>query len=137
QLNKLVLLGEKLFFDEKLSGNLSVSCATCHQPNNYFNDNLTKSNSITKDEVLKRNTPGIFYASWQHNQFWEGRANNMQDQIKDVIFNPLEMNGSHPMLLSNVIKAEEYKDLLKLSFPDKEINNMGIDEISLAISAYI
>ncbi len=136
-LDQRVLLGKKLFFDKNLSGNLSVSCATCHQPQNYFNDNLSRSASLNKNEILKRNTPSLLYAGWQHTLFWEGRAKNLQEQIKDVVFNPSEMNGSHQMLYENVIESAKYAKLLQSAFPDRHLKQMGIDEISMAISAFV
>lgn len=112
----LVDLGRALFFDESLSGNTTTSCATCHQPEHYFTDGLQKSPSIIADSVLKRNTPTLLYAGWQHTQFWDGRAMNLKDQIHDVVFNPLEMGGG------------------KASF---HVRGMGIGEVSDALAAYI
>lgn len=109
----LVKLGEKLFFDKGLSGNLKVSCSTCHKPEQYFTDGSIKSPSIVPDSVLKRNTPSILYAGKQHSQFLDGRAINLVSQVKEVLFNPLEMAGK------------------------KELLNKNIDETALALSAYV
>ena len=109
----LVKLGEKLFIDKTLSGNLKVSCSTCHKPGHYFTDGNIKSPSIVRDSVLKRNTPSILYAGKQHSQFLDGRARNLISQIKEVLFNPLEMAGK------------------------RELLNKNIDETALALSAYV
>jgi cytochrome c peroxidase len=109
----LVKLGEKLFFDKRLSGNLKVSCGTCHKPDHYFADGNVKSPSIVPDSVLKRNTPSILYAGKQHSQFLDGRARNLVGQVKEVLFNPLEMAGK------------------------KELLNKNIEETALALSAYV
>ncbi|WAC13113.1 cytochrome-c peroxidase [Dyadobacter pollutisoli] len=112
----LVDLGRSLFFDKTLSGNASTSCATCHQPENFFTDNLRKSPSLAADSILKRNTPTLLYAGWQHSQFWDGRAANLKDQVHDVVFNPLEMNG----------RKEAFN-----------VRGMDIGKVSEALSAFI
>ncbi|HCN83142.1 MAG TPA: cytochrome C peroxidase, partial [Sphingobacteriaceae bacterium] len=133
----LAALGKQLFFDKSLSGNLSVSCATCHKPENYFSDTTPKSRAIHQDSVLKRNTPTLLYAGWQHTQFWDGRAVNLKDQIATVIFNPAEMNGKKEMLNRQVLQNARYKSLINTSFPGKKIESIGIDEISEAIATFI
>lgn len=133
----LVALGERLFSDPKLSGNLKVSCATCHQKDNYFTDLLPRSGSLLKDSILKRNTPTLLYSGWQHSQFWDGRAASLNEQVRDVLFNKLEMGGSEHLLSQNIIKSKVYaKDFVAL-FPKVKIKKMGANEISMAISAYI
>lgn len=130
-------LGEKLFFDKSLSGNLKVSCSSCHEPQNYFTDLLAKSPAIIKDSVLKRNTPTLLYASRQHSQFWDGAAENLTQQIKAVILNPLEMGGNESNLSQTVFSNEEYKELFKSCFPDKSAAELGLNEISVAIASYV
>lgn len=128
-------LGRRLFFDKSLSGNASTSCASCHQPQNYFTDLQKRSPALVRDSVLKRNTPTLLYAGWQHTQFWDGRAASLEDQIHTVIFNPLEMNGSEASLNKNVFGKKEYKALFNASFPGKQ--EPGITEVSEALAAFV
>ena len=137
KMKALASLGKALFFDKSLSGNLSVSCASCHNPENYFSDSTAKSRAIHQDSVLKRNTPTLLYSGWQHTQFWDGRAIDLKDQIATVIFNPMEMNGNKEVLNSKVLKNNRYKDLINTAFPGKKIENMGVSEISEAIATFI
>lgn len=134
---ELRLLGEKLFFDKALSGNLAISCASCHQPQNYFADQMVKSPSVFPDSTLKRNTPTLLYAGWQHTQFWDGRAKSMEDQIVNVLFNPLEMDAKKEIIYQNILNNTKYQQLLQASFPAKKNQDMGIREISLAIAAFL
>jgi cytochrome c peroxidase len=94
----LAVKGKKLFFDTSLSGNLKVSCASCHQPEHYFTDGKVRSPSLIADAILKRNTPTLLYAGFQHSQFWDGRARNLVEQVKTVVFNPMEMGGKRAVL---------------------------------------
>lgn len=137
QQKALADLGRTLFFDKSLSGNTSTSCATCHQPQNYFADLQKKSPSLVRDSVLKRNTPTLLYAGWQHTQFWDGRAANLEDQIHNVVFNPLEMNGNEESLRRNLFQNKEYKALFNASFPGRNVEDLGITEVSGALAAFV
>lgn len=132
----LVDLGRKLFFDKSLSGNASTSCATCHRPQSYFADLRKKSPSLVSYSVLKRNTPTLLYAGRQHTQFWDGRAANLKDQIHEVVFNPLEMNGNEASL-KGLSQKKEYNALLNASFPGTNVQNAGIAEVSEALAAFV
>ena len=134
EMNKL---GRKLFSEKGLSGPLTISCATCHQPGNYFNDNLVKSPSLHTDSILRRNTPTLLYAGKQHMQFWDGRSESLEDQIKNVIFNPLEMAGKTEFLSSRIIKNAAYLRLFKHAFPEKHIDSISVHEIATSIASYI
>lgn len=133
----MALLGEKLFTDPLLSGNLKVSCASCHQKENYFNDLLPRSASLIADSVLKRNTPTLLYAGWQHNQFWDGRAATLSNQVHEVLFNPIEMGGNSKLLYQNVIANKQYQKEFDRLFPKVKGKKFGADEIAMALSAYI
>ncbi|MEO5910758.1 MAG: cytochrome c peroxidase [Pelobium sp.] len=137
--NKIAMnaLGEKLFFDKRLSANSTISCANCHQPENYFSDLLVKSPSAFPDSILKRNTPTLLYAGWQHQQFWDGRANNLKEQVKTVLFNPLEMGDQKDSSYKKLFKDKSYSSLLKDAFPARTEKNISIDEIALAIAQYV
>jgi cytochrome c peroxidase len=133
----MIVLGEKLFFDKALSGNLVTSCAKCHQPENHYADSLVRSPSLQLDMRLKRNTPTLLYAGRQHVFFLDGRSNTLRSQLKDVILNPMEMDGKEELLYRNILFNHQYKKLLNEAFPKKRIKDMGIDEITLALAAYI
>lgn len=134
----LTELGKKLFSEVALSGNSVRSCATCHQPQNYFNDGLQKSPSLLSGKVLKRNSPTLLYAGRQHMQFWDGRSGQLEDQIEDVLFNPLEMNAVREFLSGGTLfQREDYHTLTQSAFPDKKEQKLGIPEIATAIASYV
>ncbi|TCD23393.1 cytochrome C peroxidase [Pedobacter psychrodurus] len=133
--SRLARLGEKLFFDPALSGNLKVSCASCHQKENYFTDLKVRSSALIRDSILQRNTPTLFYAAMQHSQFWDGRAQNLDAQVHDVIFNPLEMGGSKHLISKNILSKKQYKTAFAELFVSSR--TPGMNELAAAISAYI
>lgn len=130
-------LGETLFSETALSGIGDRSCATCHQPARFFNDNLAKSAALDPRSPLKRNTPTLLYASAQHSQFWDGRAESMEAQIVQVIFNPLEMNGSVNRIDQEILKSSKYAGLLSGAFPEVSNHDFTMKEIAGALAAYL
>lgn len=133
----IAALGKKIFFDTGLSSNGKVSCGTCHRAEQFFNDGKVKSTSLMADSVLKRNTPTLLYAGKQHFQFWDGRAANLSEQIKTVIFNPLEMGGKPEMLVKNICGSARYSRSFKSLFPGSKTTQQHINDIALAIAVYV
>lgn len=83
-------LGADLFHDVQLSVTKDMSCATCHQPENAFTDGLEVA--IGQGDVpLLRNTPSIFNLRYTVDQFWDSRAEDLEDQALQPIFEPTEM----------------------------------------------
>ena len=89
----VVALGEKLFFDSRLSGDGTVACATCHDPARAFTDGRPASIGIA-GRVGQRNAPTILNALYNKTQFWDGRVNTLEEQAALPITNPFEMGAA-------------------------------------------
>ena len=87
-----IALGKKLFFEKRLSINDKQSCASCHILENGSAgvDNLPTSPGA-RGEQGTRNSPTVLNAGWQDSQFWDGRAEDLVEQAKGPILNPIEM----------------------------------------------
>ena len=85
-----VALGEKLFFDGRLSADGTVACASCHDPRRAFTDGRSVSVGIG-NRVGQRNAPTILNALYNQTQFWDGRAGTLEQQAGLPIVNPVEM----------------------------------------------
>src|ERR1700720_1995033 len=85
-----VALGQKLFFDARLSADGTVACSTCHDPAHAFTDARPTSVGI-KGRVGQRNAPTILNALYNKTQFWDGRAKTLEEQAALPIVNPSEM----------------------------------------------
>ena len=81
-------LGKRLFFDPRFSGNLKVSCATCHRPDMNFTDDLPLAHGM--GSTTRRSMPllGVAYNSWF---FWDGRKDSLWSQA----LGPLESSVEH------------------------------------------
>lgn len=85
-------LGKLLFFDNRLSGDRSVSCASCHDPGKAFTDRAPVSTGI-KGQKGGRSAPTVINRAYSTLQFWDGRAPSLEEQAKGPIANPLEMTS--------------------------------------------
>ncbi|MGB7393644.1 MAG: cytochrome c peroxidase [Pricia sp.] len=126
-------LGEKLFFEPKLSKNGTMACATCHNPDKAYADALTLN--LDKDgEPLQRNTPSLINAAFQKSFFWDGRATNLLDQISSVFNNEKEFATGVHEFSTEILTDTIYEGLFKEAFGKIPKRNT---EIVKAISSYI
>jgi len=134
---EMFALGKKLFVESALSGNLKRSCASCHHPDQYFSENLKTSIAFDGKGVVARNAPTLLYAGFQYSQFWDGRAKSLQEQIKTVISNPMEMNGEHQVIVGIISKSTAYQRDFNIAFPKSEHDPIDTDHIADALAAYV
>jgi cytochrome c peroxidase len=90
QTTEKISLGEKLFFDSRLSADGTVACSTCHDPARAFTDGRPTSIGI-QGRVGQRNAPTILNAMYNKTQFWDGRVKTLEEQAALPIVNPVEM----------------------------------------------
>lgn len=88
---KKTALGRQLFFDPRLSGDRSMSCATCHLPEKAFGDGLPRAKGAGGRE-LARNTPTLLNVGFFESFFWDGRTASLEDQALEPIRSQDEMN---------------------------------------------
>ena len=70
-------LGQRLFFDVRLSANNQISCAHCHQPALRFSDGLPLGKGLGQ---LTRHTPSLIGTAYSPWQFWDGRTDSQWSQ---------------------------------------------------------
>jgi cytochrome c peroxidase len=128
-------LGKKLFYDTRLSKLNNISCGSCHKPELYFTDGLTKAKNFIHGGTLARNTPSILYASLQNNQFYDMRTAYLEEQINEVIKNSKEFNSSSKGITKRLLKDKEYKKLFVAAF--SKTDSITSFELRNAIATYI
>ncbi len=87
--NEKVALGRALFFDERLSKNNKISCASCHQLTTNGADNKALSNGVEGQKTATR-TPTVYNAVFNIRQTWSGARIDLFDQVDAPITNPKE-----------------------------------------------
>lgn len=111
-----VSLGEKLFFDGRLSADGTVACATCHDPAQAFTDRKPGSVGI-HGRIGERNAPTILNALYNKTQFWDGRATTLEDQASFPITNPIEMGQpSLDAAVAKITSIGEYRQAFQRVF---------------------
>ena len=86
-----IALGEKLFFDGRLSADGTVACATCHDPGARLHRRPAGRRSAIHGRAGQRNAPTVLNALYNKTQFWDGRAKTLEEQAALPIVNPVEM----------------------------------------------
>jgi cytochrome c peroxidase len=111
-----IALGQRLFFDGRLSADGTVACATCHDPGRAFTDGRAASVGIG-GRAGQRNAPTILNALYNTTQFWDGRAATLEQQAGMPIVNPVEMG--QPTLdaaVAAVARDAGYRDAFQRVF---------------------
>ena len=127
-----VELGRKLFFDDRLSADGTVSCDQCHAPAKGFTDQLPASMGI-HHAFGQRNAPTVLNALFNTLQFWDGRAPTLEKQIEGPTINPVEMgNKSLDDVVAKVKGISEYQQSFQTVFNGA----ITMDNIEKAIAAY-
>jgi cytochrome c peroxidase len=88
-----VALGRRLYYEPALSLDRSVSCSTCHDPNAGFADPKPVSEGVGRKRGT-RNAPTILNSVYYTTQFWDGRAESLEDQAGAPMHNAVEMAHS-------------------------------------------
>lgn len=121
----VVALGEKLFFESRLSGDGTVSCATCHDPARAFTDGRPVSIGI-KGRAGQRNAPTVLNALYNKTQFWDGRVDTLEQQAALPITNSVEMGlPSIGDAVSRIAADKDYQELFRQAF-DRGVNEQDM-----------
>ncbi|HEX6035387.1 MAG TPA: cytochrome c peroxidase [Anaerolineales bacterium] len=102
--------GQKLFFDTRFSSNGQVACATCHLPEQQFQDGLPLANGVGTTTRRTMTIIGTAYSPWL---FWDGRKDSQWAQALGPLENPVEHGGNRTLYAHLIAEfyAEEYTAL--------------------------
>lgn len=89
QTAKKIELGRWLFFDKRLSKTNTVACANCHMPGLAFTDGQAVSMGINRLQG-GRSAPTAINRVYSKAQFWDGRAQTLEEQSTGPFINPVE-----------------------------------------------
>lgn len=130
-----VALGKMLYYDTRLSAKGNNSCNSCHNLNTFGVDQ--KPTSPGDDgKNGNRNSPTTLNAALHISQFWDGRANTVEEQAGMPILNPDEMHIPNEAFLVKRLKGvAEYPKLFAEAFPDDK-NPLTYKNITRAIAAF-
>ena len=118
-----VALGKMLFQDKRLSGDGSVSCATCHDPRRAFTDERRLSVGIF-GRAGERHVPSLIGRGLGTSQFWDGRVSTLEQQVTEPIRNPNEMGTT-------------VEDVLVRLAGDRDYRGLTAESLAAALAAYV
>lgn len=132
----LAALGHKLFFDTRLSRDNSVSCGSCHRPDQAFADGKATAEG-TGGQTGTRNTPSLLNASYTQDKFWDGRRASLAEQVLDPFTNPREHGlDNQDQLLGRFKAAEGYATTYTAAF-NKKLTQATANDLAQALTAYV
>lgn len=125
-----VALGRKLFFDKRLSGDNTVSCATCHDPAAGFSDPHRVSIG-PKGRTGERNSTGLLNVAFVEPLMWDGKAATLEDQALLPFFAQNEMD-LHPDEAAEKLRRQGYSAEFREAFGE----DVSAATIARALAAY-
>jgi len=124
-------LGKKLFFDRRLSGDGTMSCATCHDPDHGFSDGLDISLSYPTTRNW-RNSPTLLNVAFQKYLFHDGRAKTLEEQALFPMMSAFEMNRNLDFVEEVIRSVPEYVDAFQRVFGGEVTR----ERMAMAIAAF-
>ncbi len=135
-----VVLGRHLFYDNRLSGNQTMSCSSCHFQKLGFADGKHTPTGST-GQTLHRNSLGLANAFYHASLTW---ANDglltLETQIPVPIRgdNPVELgvsDGLQDEVLGRFDADPDYRQMFSAAFPDSE-GGASINKIVFALASF-
>jgi cytochrome c peroxidase len=123
-------LGRQLYFDPRLSADMTISCASCHDPDEGFARHTQFGEGI-KGQKGGRNSPVSYNRILSGPQFWDGRAESLEAQAVGPIANPIEMGNTHDACVECLKGIPGYKQQF-----DKIFGKLDIDSVGQALASF-
>ena len=129
--------GHELFFDTRLSADGTISCATCHQPNQSFTDGLPVGVGIGEGERNTMTLVGTSYSPWL---FWDGHKDSLWSQALESLESSVEHALTRSQVIQVIVNDENYRKQYTAIFGDltdfdgfpEHASPVGDDEARLA-----
>lgn len=125
-------LGRQLFFDQRLSADGTVSCASCHKPELAFADGKAVAEGVANRRG-PRNSPSVLNVIYNNSNFWDGRSETLEEQAIQPLINPLEMGDqTHAAIVARLQRLPEYVSAFQAVFR----GGITIERVGYALAAY-
>ncbi|MCY3823267.1 MAG: c-type cytochrome [Nitrospinae bacterium] len=127
-----VALGKLLFFDARLSGDASTSCASCHSPESGWGDGGDLSRGYPGTQHW-RNSQTILNSAYYAKLFWAGESTSLEAQARSAATGNVAGNGDTMMMEERLRQIPEYVNRFREVFGTPWPT---IDDAWRAISAF-
>lgn len=117
-----VELGRFLFYEKRLSGDNTQSCASCHLPSASFSDPNQYSTGIDGIQGT-RHSMALVNLGWEDFFFWDGRKTTLETQILEPVPNPIEMHQSWKRTVEKLNADVNYRNRFFKAFGEEGIDS--------------
>ncbi|MFI0414246.1 MAG: cytochrome-c peroxidase [Candidatus Thiodiazotropha sp.] len=119
---RLVSLGDQLFHDVRLSQDNSISCSSCHVLSTGGTDR--KKNSVgVGGNVGGIKAPTVYNTRYNFVQFWDGRAQTLEEQAAGPVHNPIEMSSNWEEVIFKLSQdpatVKKFEELFTMALPGR------------------
>ena len=130
-------LGRYLFFDPILSGDNTLSCASCHNPNKGFSDGRAQSVG-TDGQLTARSAPSLWNSAFLTSFFWDARAKTLEEQATGPLFAKNEMNNEPQNLLKSLRGNAHYMSMFAQAYANTQSyqESLTLDNVYRALAAF-
>ncbi len=137
-------LGRWLFYDTRLSGDGTVSCASCHRPAHGFSEPTATATGVGGRRGTRK-TPSLVNLAARtvlphlpddtaHLFFWDGRATGLEAQVLTPIANPEEMGLAHQAMVERFSGIAGYRSYFRDAFGSEAITP---ERVASALADYV
>jgi len=135
-----IALGEKLFFDPRLSPDATMACARCHRPAQAWTDGrrLPQGRPVSGKGALVRNTPTLWNAGFGRWFGWGGGSDTIWSFALRPIQHPLEMASSAAQVARTLRGDRELACRYRRAFGDPAKPDAALTvDAAKAIAAFV
>ena len=115
-----VALGRRLFYDNALSVDNSISCASCHRQALAFTDGRAHAQGVGGGRTLRSAMP-LANLLWEPRLTWDGAATTLENQARTPLENPVEMHQPLPAGVARLQASSTYPALFRQAFGSSTI----------------
>ena len=128
-------LGRYLFFDPLLSGDGTLSCASCHRPDLGLADGRARSIGIHGEDA-GRAAPTLWNVAFLQRFFWDARADSLEAQAAGPLYSPREMGNDPARLVASLNRNATYRRLFREAFPREAAGPVTERQVQAALAAF-
>jgi cytochrome c peroxidase len=128
-------LGRYLFFDPLLSGDGTLSCASCHRPDKGLADGRPRSIGIHGEDA-GRAAPTLWNVAFLKRFFWDARASSLEAQAAGPLYSPREMGNDPTRLVASLNRNASYRRLFREAFPREAADPITERQVQAALAAF-
>ena len=126
-----VALGNLLFHDKRFARDDSVACASCHALDRGGVDGLQRSIGVA-GQTADFNAPTVLNSGFNFKQFWDGRADTLEQQVDGPLHHPKEFGSSWSAVLAKLGRDPDYRR----RFAELYADGVQVDNVKDAIATF-